>query len=212
MWGVRYMKTQKCNHLQMNACKLCTNEQHAITEYHTDFHFAVYTISDLIEYVISLGVTLALQGDGLWNHCSSGTNPNNFTKFTSVMPSLAVAGSPTPAEKQTMIDWIKEDAQAKGIICRKLSAVVQGLLNETWTAREQWNTLATHFGHLDITSNFELRVQLFAEKLKDPDDAPQYISAFKNTRHHFTEMFIVVTDDEMLYPHSLKKPINFVER
>ncbi|KAG2739542.1 hypothetical protein P692DRAFT_20881716, partial [Suillus brevipes Sb2] len=74
-------------------------------------------------------VTLALQGDGLWNHCSAGTDPNDFAEFASVMPRPAAAGTISATEKQSMIDWIKEDAQAKGIICRKLSAVVQGLLN-----------------------------------------------------------------------------------
>ncbi|KAG2753430.1 hypothetical protein P692DRAFT_20641698, partial [Suillus brevipes Sb2] len=80
-----------------------------------------------------------------------------------------------------------------------LSAVVQGLLSETWTAREQWNTLATHFGRLDVTSQFELRAQLFAEKLKDPDDAPRYISVFENARRRFAEMAVLVTDDEMVF-------------
>lgn len=144
-------------------------------------------------------VTLALQGDGLWNHCSIGTDPNNYAELASVMPSPAIAGSPTDVEKQSMITWIKEDAQAKGIICRKLSAIIQGLLSENWTAREQWNTLATHFGRLDVTSQFKLRAQLFAEKLKDPDDAPRYISTFENARRRFAEMAVVVTKDEMVF-------------
>lgn len=98
-----------------------------------------------------------------------------------------------------MIDWIKEDVQAKGIICRKLSAVVQGLLNEAWTAREQWTTLATHYAHLDVTSQFELRAQLFGEKLKDADDSSRYISTFENARCRFAEMAVTVTEDEMVF-------------
>ncbi|KIK32194.1 hypothetical protein CY34DRAFT_37464, partial [Suillus luteus UH-Slu-Lm8-n1] len=80
-----------------------------------------------------------------------------------------------------------------------LSAVIQGLLNESWTAQEQWNTLAIHFRCLDVTSQFELCMQLFAEKLKDPDDTPRYISTFEGTRCRFAEMSIVVTDDEMVF-------------
>ncbi|KAG1862091.1 hypothetical protein DFJ58DRAFT_623579, partial [Suillus subalutaceus] len=91
-------------------------------------------------------------------------------------------------EKLAIINWIKEDAQAKGIICRKLSGVVQGLLSETLMAREQWTTLATHYAHLDVTSQFELCVQLFAEKLKDADNTSRYISTFENARCRFAEM------------------------
>lgn len=98
-----------------------------------------------------------------------------------------------------MIDWIKEDAQAKGIVCRKLSPVVQGLLSESSTAREQWDTLAQHFGRLDMSSQFELCAQLFAEKLKDADDVSCYISVFKHARRHFAEMAITFTDDEAVF-------------
>ncbi|KAG1792561.1 uncharacterized protein HD556DRAFT_1444244 [Suillus plorans] len=103
-------------------------------------------------------VTLALQGDGLWNHCSSGTNPNNFADLALVMPTPALPAAPTTAENKEIIDWIKEDAQAKGIICRRLSPVVQTLLDESLTARQQWDILANHFSRLDMTSQFELQM------------------------------------------------------
>jgi hypothetical protein len=35
-------------------------------------------------------VTLALQGNGLWNHCSAGADPNNFAEFASIMPMLEI--------------------------------------------------------------------------------------------------------------------------
>ncbi|KAG2754167.1 hypothetical protein P692DRAFT_20721155, partial [Suillus brevipes Sb2] len=97
------------------------------------------------------------------------------------------------------MDWIKEDAQTKGIICRRLSAVVQGLLNEASTARQQWDVLAMHFGRLDISSQFELRAQLFAEKLKDADDVSRYISVFEHARRRFAEMAITFTDGEAVF-------------
>ncbi|KAG2747159.1 hypothetical protein P692DRAFT_20695832, partial [Suillus brevipes Sb2] len=125
-------------------------------------------------------VTLALQGEGLWNHCSTGTDPNDFADFASDMPKAAVAATPTDAEKKAMIEWIKEDAQAKGIICRRISPVVQSLLGESLTARQQWDILSKHFGRLNMTSQFELRDQLFNEKLKDADDASRYIGVFEN--------------------------------
>lgn len=144
-------------------------------------------------------VTLALQGEGLWNHCSTGTDPNDFADFASDMPKAAVAATPTDAEKKAMIEWIKEDAQAKGIICRRISPVVQSLLGESLTARQQWDTLSKHFGRLDMTSQFELRDQLFNEKLKDADDASRYIGVFENGRRRFAEMGVVVTEDETIY-------------
>lgn len=145
------------------------------------------------------GVTLALQGEGLWNHCSSGTDPNNFAEFASNMPMAVVPTKPTSDEKKDMMDWIKEDAQAKGIICRRLSAVVQSLLDESLPARQQWEALANHFGRLDVTSQFELREQLFNEKLKDPDDASRYIGVFEHGRRRFAEMGVTFTEDEAIF-------------
>ncbi|KAG2346977.1 hypothetical protein BDR05DRAFT_996779 [Suillus weaverae] len=48
-------------------------------------------------------------------------------------------------------------------------------------------------------SQFELHAQLFAEKLKDPDNTPRYISVFRNARCRFVEMAVVVTEDEMVF-------------
>jgi hypothetical protein len=101
-------------------------------------------------------VTLALQGDGLCNHCSNGTDPNNLSDFKSTIPVAAIPTAPTSAEKQEIKEWIKEDAQAKGIICRQLSPVIQSLLDENLSAHEQWDTLAQHFGCLDLNAQFEL--------------------------------------------------------
>ncbi|KAG1853666.1 hypothetical protein F4604DRAFT_1933076 [Suillus subluteus] len=133
------------------------------------------------------GVVLALKGEGLWNHCSTGTDPNNFAEYASVMPTAANPGTPTAAEKQAIIDWVKEDAQTKGIIY------------ESSTARQQWDVLAMHFGWLDISSQFELRAQLFAEKLKDADDVSCYISVFEHARRCFAEMAITFTDGEAVF-------------
>ncbi|KAG2739441.1 hypothetical protein P692DRAFT_20647796, partial [Suillus brevipes Sb2] len=73
------------------------------------------------------------------------------------------------------------------------------LLDEALTARQQWKTLAEHFGRLDVTSQFELREQLFNEKLKDVDDASRYIGVFKSGRQRFAEMGVTVTEDEAIF-------------
>ncbi|KAG2755132.1 hypothetical protein P692DRAFT_20705819, partial [Suillus brevipes Sb2] len=125
-------------------------------------------------------VELALAGEGLWSHCSEGIDPADVAEFASVMPAAATAGKPTSAELVLMKEWVKEDAQAKAIIGRRLSPIVQNILGEKLTARQQWDTLSKRFARLDITSQFELRTQLFAEKLKDADDAPRYLGVFEN--------------------------------
>lgn len=115
-------------------------------------------------------VELALAGEGLWNHCNSGLDPLDVAEFASQMPTAATAGQPTAAELVLMKDWVKEDAQAKAILGRRLSPVVQNMLAEKLTAHQQWDTLIKRFTCLDITSQFELRTQLFSERLKDAEE------------------------------------------
>ncbi|KAG0695794.1 hypothetical protein DFH29DRAFT_879790 [Suillus ampliporus] len=63
-------------------------------------------------------VELALAGEGLWSHCSDGTNPNDVAEYAVTMPTAAMAGQPTPAKLTTIKEWVKEDAQAKALIGR----------------------------------------------------------------------------------------------
>jgi hypothetical protein len=144
-------------------------------------------------------VELALAGEGLWNHCSNGTDPLDVAEYASSMPALATAGKPTAAELVLMKDWVKEDAQAKAIIGRRLSPIVQNMLGEKLTARQQWDMLLKRFARLDVTSQFELRTQLFSEKLKDADDASRYLSVFENGRRRFAEMQVTFTDEESIW-------------
>lgn len=144
-------------------------------------------------------VKLALAGEGLWNHCSVGTDPNNFAEYASALPVAATPAQPTADELKNMKEWTKEDAQAKAIIGRKLSPVVQNILDESLSAHEQWDVLAQCFSRLDITSQFELRSQLFSERLKDAEDAPCYLGVLENGRRRFAEMGVVFTDEEAIF-------------
>ncbi|KAG1845080.1 hypothetical protein DFJ58DRAFT_621050, partial [Suillus subalutaceus] len=103
------------------------------------------------------------------------------------------------AELALMKDWIKEDAQTKAIIGRRLSPVVQNILGEKLTARQQWEMLSKRFACLDVTSQYELRSQLFSERLKDPDDASRYLGVFENRRRRFAEMGVTFTDGESIF-------------
>jgi len=144
-------------------------------------------------------VELALAGEGLWNHCSNGTDVNDVAEYASDMPTPATAGKPDAAELVLMKNWVKEDAQAKAIIGRRLSPIVQNMLGEKLTARQQWEMLLKRFARLDVTSQFELRTQLFSEKLKDPDDASRYLGVFENGRRRFAEMGVTFTDEESIW-------------
>jgi hypothetical protein len=144
-------------------------------------------------------VRLALAGKGLWNHCSMGTDPNDFAEYASTFPVAVAAGKPTDDERKCMKEWIKEDAQAKAIIGRKLSPVVQNMLDEALSAREQWDVLAQRFSRLDVTSQFELHSQLFSERLKDAEDAPRYLGVLENGQRRFAEMGVVFTDKEAIF-------------
>ncbi|KAG0701978.1 hypothetical protein DFH29DRAFT_805640 [Suillus ampliporus] len=144
-------------------------------------------------------VRLALAGEGLWNHCSSGTDPIDIAKYASAMPAPATAGQPTVDELKLMKEWIKEDTQAKAIISRKLSPVVQNMLDEQLTACGQWDMLLKRFAHLNVTLQFELHSQLFMEKLKDAEDAGRYLGVFENGRQWFMEMQITFTDEEAIF-------------
>ncbi|KAG1753996.1 uncharacterized protein EDB91DRAFT_1077651 [Suillus paluster] len=83
-------------------------------------------------------VKLALAGNG--------ADPNDVTEFTSVMPTAVTPAQPMSAELTSMKDWVKEDAQAKAIIGRQLSPIVQNMLGKKLTAHQQWDALSKCFG------------------------------------------------------------------
>ncbi|KAG1865844.1 hypothetical protein DFJ58DRAFT_838487 [Suillus subalutaceus] len=105
------------------------------------------------------------------------------------MPKPATAGQPMADELKLMKEWIKEDVQVKAIIGCKLSLVVQNILDEGLSACEQWEMLVKIFARLD----------LFTEKLKDAEDATQYLGVFENGRCRFAEMRITFTDEEAIF-------------
>lgn len=144
-------------------------------------------------------VELALAGEGLWNHCSSGTDPLDMAEYASKMPIPVAPATPTTAETVSMKEWIKEDAQTKAIIGRRMSPVVQNMLGERLTARQQWEVLLKRFARLDVTSQYELRSNLFSERLKDAEDAARYLGVFENARRRFAEMSVTFTNEESIF-------------
>ncbi|KIM50601.1 hypothetical protein SCLCIDRAFT_1175221 [Scleroderma citrinum Foug A] len=74
-------------------------------------------------------VILALGREGAYNHVSDGLDPTDFAKFASTLPVPADIAAPTAAECTLILTWLKEDAVAKDIICRRLSPAVQPSAN-----------------------------------------------------------------------------------
>ncbi|KIK81184.1 hypothetical protein PAXRUDRAFT_15379 [Paxillus rubicundulus Ve08.2h10] len=120
-------------------------------------------------------ITLALQGEGLWQHCSNGTDISDFEEYASIKPTFANPSQPTTDEIKEMKEWIRDDAKAKEIICRKISSLVLSILDEKKSAREH------------------------AERLKDASDATHYLGAFQDARRRFVEMGATFTDDEAVF-------------
>ena len=64
-------------------------------------------------------MALALRGERLWNHCSSGTNPADLAKLATNKPVPADPAAVKDEEKEKILDWLAKDAQAKALIDRK---------------------------------------------------------------------------------------------
>ena len=85
-----------------------------------------------------------LLGDGVYNHISNGTNPDEWVTYGSYMPTPRFPGSQTSLECEQMIEWSKNDGIAKLIILRKINSTVMSLIPDdiSITARQVWQTLS----------------------------------------------------------------------
>ncbi|KAG1743744.1 uncharacterized protein EDB91DRAFT_1081112 [Suillus paluster] len=106
--------------------------------------------------------------------------------FASLMPTPAAAGQPTAAELVLMKEWIKEDAQMKVIIGRRLSPIIQNILGEKLTARQQWEMLSKRF----IPSRCHFPIQTSIPTLLQKTERPRQCF----TLSWFAEMGITFTD------------------
>ena len=142
---------------------------------------------------------LALRGEHLWSYCSNGSDPMNYANFATPMPIPADPKAIKDLEREGILDWLAKDTQAKVLIDRKISSVVASLLDETQSACQQWELLAQFYSHTNILSQYELCIQVCLEKLKDVDDATQYISVFEDACRRFIQMGITYTTEESVF-------------
>lgn len=73
--------------------------------------------------------------------------------------------------------WLKEDAVARDVLCRRLSPSVLRVVPhaDTTTARDIWKLLHTRFDHIDVASQHLLRARLWRLQMKDAHDASRYL-------------------------------------
>ena len=142
---------------------------------------------------------LALQGERLWPHCSDGTDQEDLANLASSIPTPTDPSAITKSERESILDWLAKDAQAKALIDRKISITIAALLDVSHTAREQWETLASHYSRTDLLSQYNLRTRVCLEKLKDADDVTRYIGVFKDARRRFIQMGVTYTTEESIF-------------
>ena len=73
-------------------------------------------------------IVLALGREGVYNHVSDGMDPTNFAELASHLPTPADPVALTSDERKLIQDWLKDDAIAKDIICRRLSPAILQLV------------------------------------------------------------------------------------
>ena len=144
-------------------------------------------------------VTLALKGERLWNHCSSGTDPKDFAEVATTKPEPKDPAAVTDTEKEKILDWLAKDTQAKALIDRKISSVIANQLNESQTAHKQWEILSKCYLHTNLLSQYKLRARVRSEKLKDTNNAPQYLGIFEDAHRHFIQMRVSYSNDEAIF-------------
>ncbi|KIK81071.1 hypothetical protein PAXRUDRAFT_15437 [Paxillus rubicundulus Ve08.2h10] len=116
-------------------------------------------------------MALALKGEHLWAHCSSGLDPTNLADYTSSVPSPVDPTAITAAEIESVLDWLAKAAQAKSIINRRISTIVTSQLDENQTA----------------------------QKLKDASDAMRYLGIFEDACQRFIQMGVTYSEDEAVF-------------
>lgn len=87
-------------------------------------------------------MTFALQGEGLWPHCSLAWQI--LWTLQTKLPPL-----PIDAEKEELLDWLAKDARVKLRIDQTISRTIAHLLGRSQTARQNWELLSQYCSRND---------------------------------------------------------------
>ena len=120
-----------------------------------------------------------LLGEGVYNHVSSGTNPNDYVKYALEMPWPVFPGAATQTEKAEIQAWIKDDGLAKSIVLQKVSTTVLSFIPDDVliTAHTIWELLASLYERNDISLQFTIKTQIANLKMKGAADTEKFIAA-----------------------------------
>ena len=146
-------------------------------------------------------VILTLGREGAYNHVSDGLDPTDFAEFASTLPVPADVAAPTAAERTLILTWLKEDAVAKDIICRRLSPAVQRLIPQehSVTAHDAWKLLHSHFNHVDLGSQHLIQEKILNLQMADAVDAECYLGEHDALRCDLIRMGVAYSDSEVIF-------------
>jgi hypothetical protein len=139
--------------------------------------------------------------EGVYNHVSTGIDPNDFIKFASEMPQPLFLGAPTPTERQSIQTWIKEDGLTKSIILRKVNSTILSLVPDdvSITACEVWELLASHYDRSDISLQFTIRTQISNLRMKGAADVEKYVAAHMSSNERLAWMGARPSEADAVY-------------
>ena len=146
-------------------------------------------------------VVLTLGREGAYNHVSDGLDPTDFAEFASVLPTPADVAAPTAAEHTLILEWLKEDAVAKDIICHRLFPAVQRLIPQehSVTACDAWSLLHSHFNHVDLGSQHLIREKILSLQMADAADAERYLGEHDALWRDLIRMGVAYSNSEAIF-------------
>ncbi|KIK92934.1 hypothetical protein PAXRUDRAFT_146187 [Paxillus rubicundulus Ve08.2h10] len=119
----------------------------------------------------------ALGAEDLWCHVSTGTDPSDPLDFASIKPLPTVIVQPTEAETLAIRKWLVDDIKTKGFIHCFLSTPIRQIVpnDQATTVRAIWDIIGRHYRRKDLSTQFVIRKQLAALRMKDASNASRYV-------------------------------------
>jgi gag-polypeptide of LTR copia-type len=146
-------------------------------------------------------IVLALGQEGVYNHVSKGTDPLDLEEFASAKPVPVDPNALTTNEKKQILDWIKEDAIAKDILCRHLLPSILRLIPQkcSTTACKAWKILHSHYAHDDLASKHAVCERILSLQMSGEKDTKCYLGEHDVLHRDLIQMGANYTDDEAIF-------------
>lgn len=146
-------------------------------------------------------IQLVLMNDDLWCHVNDVVDPADLLGSASYLPVAVAPAAPTADELLAMRAWLIDDSKAKTIILRRLTPGVSLLIPHTTntTARGAWQILRDHFHRSDVSSQYVLRRQIQALRMKDSQDGSRYVGQHISYRDRLIGMGATYSNEEAVF-------------